>query len=127
MTSPERAAIDIDPTDGGPTSSGQHRLRVDPSAIPRLRASFERALDQLRPQVHSAITDLRVRPWAGDPVSDAAAEQFNQSSLDDGEGAYHALRSYQEQLRAAAEALHTAHHEYRTTDEAGQAEFHPLS
>lgn len=103
-----------------------HHIRVEPDAIPHIQAGFERALDQLRPQVQSAIDDLRVRPWAGDPVSAAAAKQFNQSSLDDGDGAYHALRGYQQQLRAAADALRTAHRAYCQSDAEAGAELRPL-
>lgn len=117
-----RKSVDFDPSSGG----GAHHVRVEPGAIPRIQSSFERALDQLRPQVQSAIDDLRVRPWAGDPVSDAAAQRFNQASLDDGAGAYHALRDYQRQLRSAADALHTAHQAYCESDAQGGAELRPL-
>jgi hypothetical protein len=93
--------------------SGQGKLHVDPSAIPSLRKAFERALDKLTPQVNQARTDLRVRPWAGDPISDEAAAKFNDRSVGDSDAALTALEGYQSQLQSAVDALSQVEHTYR--------------
>ncbi|WP_143174375.1 transcriptional regulator [Streptoalloteichus hindustanus] len=100
----------------GQQSPLANTLRVEPSSIPELRRAFESALNRLDPQVDMAITDLRIRPWAGDPVSAEAATRFNDASVDSGEGALHALQSYQRQLKAAADALRDAEAQYRATE-----------
>ncbi|GGM66000.1 hypothetical protein GCM10012275_40720 [Longimycelium tulufanense] len=101
---------------GEPDAAGQPTLHVDPAAIPELRRAFEAALSRLDPQVDMAVTDLRIRPWAGDPVSAEAAERFNRVSVSGSEAALAALQGYQRQLRAAAEALQGAEHQYRTAE-----------
>ncbi|MCP2260452.1 hypothetical protein LX15_004170 [Streptoalloteichus tenebrarius] len=100
----------------GQQDPAANTLRVEPSSIPELRRAFEAALNRLDPQVDMAITDLRIRPWAGDPVSAEAATEFNRASVDSGEGALNALQSYQRQLKAAADALRDAEAQYRATE-----------
>ena len=57
-------------------------FRVDPAAIPGLRKVFTTALVKLDKQIEMAISDVRIRPWAGDPVSQQAATDFNDHTLD---------------------------------------------
>jgi hypothetical protein len=91
-------------------------LRVDPAAIPSLRRAFSNALTKLDKQIELAITDIRIRPWAGDPVSAEAAQQFNQRSVDAGDSALAALQGYQRQLKSAMDALQQVDEQYRVIE-----------
>ncbi|MBP2474664.1 hypothetical protein JOF53_003536 [Crossiella equi] len=97
-------------------SGGPSRLRVEQASIPGMRKAFQGALDKLTPQIGHARTDLRMRPWAGDPVSGEAAEKFNERSMDGGEAALSALEGYQRQLQTAVRALQDVEYEYRGTE-----------
>ncbi|HEY8373364.1 MAG TPA: transcriptional regulator [Pseudonocardiaceae bacterium] len=100
-----------------PVLGGEQALRVDPSSVPELRRAFEAALSRLDPQVDLAITDLRIRPWAGDPISAEATDQFNRHSIEGPEAALTALRNYQSQLKAAADALREVEEQYRRAED----------
>lgn len=105
---------------GGDTSSPppvSHTLNVEPSAIPGLRSAFAGALSRLDQQIELAITEIRVRPWAGDPVSQDAAEQFNARSLESGDSALAALQSYQKQLKTAMDALTLVERQYQSIED----------
>ncbi|MGM1060314.1 transcriptional regulator [Saccharothrix sp. Mg75] len=90
---------------------------MDPSAIPSLRSAFSGALTRLDQQIELAITEVRVRPWAGDPVSQDAAEKFNDRSLESGDSALTALQNYQQQLKSAMDALTLVERQYRSIEE----------
>lgn len=94
-----------------------HTLNVEPSAIPGLRSAFAGALTKLDQQIELAITQVRVRPWAGDPVSEDAAEKFNERSLESGDSALTALESYQRQLKAAMDALVIVERQYQSIED----------
>lgn len=100
---------DVEP---GDPASASARLRVDVSAIPTMRRAMHDALDRLGVQIGHAITDLRIRPWAGDPVSDSAANTFNDATLDGPEAALAALCGYRDQLQAAVDSLERAERQY---------------
>ncbi|MFC6005463.1 hypothetical protein ACFPZ0_28465, partial [Streptomonospora nanhaiensis] len=70
-----------------------------------MRSTFSTALTKLDKQIEMAITEFRVRPWAGDPVSQEAAEKFNDRSISDGDSALQALLNYQRQLKTAMDNL----------------------
>ena len=91
-------------------------MQVEPTAIPRLVNSLQESLDAVGLQIEHAITELRIRPWAGDPVSTDAAEQFNERSVGGGEDALTALCGYRDQLQAAAESLQAAGRQYELID-----------
>lgn len=91
-------------------------VRIEPSSIPKLVGTLQESLDSVGVQIEQAITELRVRPWAGDPVSDNAAEEFNRRSTGDDEGALPALYDYRDQLQAAAESLNQAQAQYQRID-----------
>lgn len=92
-------------------------LSVEPNAIPSLRNAFAGALTKLDKQIELAITEVRVRPWAGDPVSQDAAEKFNERSLESGDSALTALQNYQQQLKGALDALALVEQQYRTIED----------
>jgi hypothetical protein len=94
-----------------------HTLTVGPGAIPSLRSAFSTALTKLDKQIELAVTEVRVRPWAGDGVSMEAAEKFNERAFESGDSALSTLTSYQRQLRSAMEALDLVEQQYLATDE----------
>lgn len=98
------------------TDAGMPSLYVDPHAIPSLRAAFSTALTKLDKQIEMAITEIRVRPWAGDPVSEAAAEKFNERSVESGDSALTALQGYQRQLKSAMDALLQVERQYHVIE-----------
>lgn len=94
-----------------------HTLNVEPGAIPSLRSAFAGALTKLDKQIELAITEVRVRPWAGDPVSAEAAEKFNERSLESGDSALTALENYQRQLKSAMDALNLVEQQYQSIED----------
>jgi hypothetical protein len=94
------------------TGSSPAMLKVDRESVPQLRKVFDRALARLDVQIDLAISGVRVSPWAGDPVSDQAAHDFNQHTVDGRDSAVAALYAYQRQLKSASDALTRVAREY---------------
>lgn len=116
---------DSSPWDGptGPAPSPEPpalagSMRVEAGAIPNLVKALQSSLDAVGVQIEHAITELRIQPWAGDPVSVEAAERFNEYSVGGDRAALTALCGYRDRLQAAAEALQSAETSYRDTEEA---------
>ncbi len=101
------------PGDPGPDGS----VRIATSAVPNLVSSLQESLDDVGVQIEHAITELRIRPWAGDPVSTDAAEQFNRRSVGGDEDALTALCDYRDQLQNAVDSLNRADEQYQRLDE----------
>jgi hypothetical protein len=93
-------------------STPQAMLRVDRDSVPGLRKVFDDALAKLDVQIDQAISGVRVAPWAGDPVSANAAQDFNEHTVDGGDSALGALLAYQRQLKSASDALSDVAREY---------------
>jgi hypothetical protein len=91
-------------------------FRVDPAAIPSLRRVFTTALVKLDKQIEMAVSDVRVRPWAGDPVSEQAANAINDHTLGV-DSALDALQRYQRQLKGALDALTEVEQGYHTVEQ----------
>lgn len=100
------------PTSPGHGSAGMQSMQVDPTAIPGLVNKLQSALDSVGVQIEHAITELRIQPWAGDPVSVNAAAEFNRKSIGGEEDALTSLCLYRDQLQAAAESLEQANRQY---------------
>lgn len=96
--------------------TGRATLRIDRGAIPHLRKVFDDALTKLDEQIEIAMTGIRVSPWAGDPVSQNAASQLNDHSVDGAYSALNALRAYQQQLKSASDALTKVAEEYQVVE-----------
>jgi hypothetical protein len=94
-----------------------HTLTVEPGAIPSLRSAFSTALTKLDKQIELALTEVRVRPWAGDGVSVEAAEKFNERAFESGDSALSALTNYQRQLKSAMDALDLVEQQYVAMDD----------
>ena len=97
-------------------------VEIEPSSIPKLGSALQESLDSVGLQIEHAITELRIRPWAGDPVSTGAAQEFNDRSVGGGEDALTALCGYRDQLQAAAESLARADDQYRRIDDDNAAD-----
>jgi hypothetical protein len=105
------------------SSTGSATLRVDRDAVPHLQKVFDQAMSKLDVQIELAMTGVRVAPWAGDPVSANAANDFNDHSVDGTNSALDALRAYQRQLRSASSALQLVAEEYRIVESDNSASF----
>lgn len=92
-------------------------FRVDPAAIPSLRRVFTTALVKLDKQIEMAISDVRILPWAGDPVSQQAASDFNDHTSGGTDSALDALQAYQRQLKGALDALTDVERGYDTVEQ----------
>jgi hypothetical protein len=104
-------------------SSSRATLRVDRDSVPHLQKVFDHALTRLDVQIEQAMTGIRVSPWAGDPVSANAANDFNDHSVDGANSALDALRAYQQQLKSASDALRQVAEEYRIVESENSASF----
>ncbi|AHI01333.1 hypothetical protein GCM10010174_10640 [Kutzneria viridogrisea] len=91
-------------------------FRVDPAAIPNLRKVFTTALVKLDRQIEMAVSDVRIRPWAGDPVSEQAAADFNEHAYGGGGSALDSLQAYQRQLKGALDALTQVEQQYHQVE-----------
>jgi hypothetical protein len=91
-------------------------FKVDPAAIPSLRRVFTAALVKLDKQIEMSVSDVRIRPWAGDPVSEQAANDINDHALGV-DSALDALQRYQRQLKGALDALIEVEQGYHTVEQ----------
>ena len=91
-------------------------VRVDPDAVPGLRAAFADALARVDRQLELAEAELRVTAWAKDPVSQGATVAFNDRSVASERSAVDTLRAYRAQLDAAVVNLDQTARQYDKTD-----------
>jgi hypothetical protein len=92
-------------------------LRLEPHAIPLVRAAFEDALAELRPQLHRLRRDGYVpEAWLGDPVSAAVQSHYNTQVMDAPEGPYAALVAYEAELIKIRDNLQLLEDHYRRTE-----------
>lgn len=108
---------------GDPGGTSRATLRVDRESVPHLRKVFNEAMSKLDVQIDLAMTAVRVAPWAGDPVSAGAADDFNQHSLDGPGSALDTLRAYQRQLKSASDALEKVAEEYQIVESDNTSSF----
>ncbi|MDP9644107.1 hypothetical protein J2S53_004052 [Actinopolyspora lacussalsi] len=97
---------------------GAGSVRVEPSAIPNLISSLQSSLDAVGVQIEHAITELRIHPWAGDPVSTGVAAKFNEHSVGGDRAALTALYGYRDRLQSASDALRAVERRYSETEDA---------
>lgn len=92
-------------------------LGVSPEAVPVLRSAFEDALTKVDRQLELAGSDLRLTAWAQDPISQDAAELFNNRSVDPDGSAMDMLRAYRTELAAAVTALDAVAQQYQVMEQ----------
>lgn len=102
----------------GPAASADG-LKVDPEAVPALRRAFADALFKVEEQLRLANQELRVTPWAKDPVSQDAAVRFNERSVDTARSALDTLRAYRDRLNVAVANLDRTAEQYSAVDKGG--------
>ncbi len=92
-------------------------LRIQPSAIPTVRAAFEEAavdasrlLDKLR---HDGYLG---EPWLGDEMSREVQDFYNRQVMDSAHGPYAALVAYHAELVSVRDTLLQTEQEYRRTE-----------
>jgi hypothetical protein len=103
----------------GPDASAGS-LKVDPEAVPALRRAFADALSKVEEQLRLANQELRVTPWAKDPVSQDAALRFNERSVDTAASALDTLRAYRDRLNVAVANLDKTAEQYDAVDKGGE-------
>jgi hypothetical protein len=96
---------------------GMDVLRLQPEAIPALRAEFQAAALQ----VGEALNDLRQRgfipaPWLGDEVSAEVADHYNRRAMQDADSAYQALAKYHKELLGIHDTLAQMEADYRRAE-----------
>jgi hypothetical protein len=76
-------------------------LRVDPHRITAVREAYDKALDELEPQLDHLLNAGFIRtPWLGDNVSNEVVAHYNSKVMESDLGAYHAMRRYGIELKA---------------------------
>jgi hypothetical protein len=92
-------------------------LRVDPSAIPAVRAALDETVQELNEYLHPMAVDGYLHePWLGDPESARVAAFYNDRVMSAPDGPYHALLRYRDQLASARDQLAATEAEYRRTE-----------
>lgn len=94
------------------------QLRVEPEAIPHLRAAFEKALAILAKPIRDLGEVGRIQgAWMGDPKSQEVADLYNARVMEASDGQYQALLRYQEQLTQVRDQLDRMEQQYRRAED----------
>lgn len=92
-------------------------LRIEPSAIPAVRAAFDDSLAELRPNLVRLRQEAYIsEPWLGDPVSAEAASAYNVSVMDAADGPYSAMVALEAELLRIRDSLQLMEDHYRRTE-----------
>jgi hypothetical protein len=92
-------------------------LRLQPAAIPAIRAAFEEAIASLRCQLNRLRDEGYLRePWLGDEISAEVASFYNRRVMDSSDGPYAALVAYEAELLNVRDTLKRMEDEYRRTE-----------
>jgi hypothetical protein len=76
-------------------------LRVDPHRLTAVREAYDKALDELRPQLDSLLDAGYIHgTWLGDDVSTAVKDHYNRTVMGSPLGTYQAMRRYETELKA---------------------------
>jgi hypothetical protein len=76
-------------------------LRVDPHRLTAVREAYDKALDELEPQLdHLRYAGLIQTPWLGDDVSKEVVAHYNNTVMTSDLGTYQAMRRYGIELKA---------------------------
>lgn len=106
-----------DSHDPGSVHSDGSGLDVSPDVVPALRSSFFGAMTKIDRQLELANNDLRQSSWAQDPISQDAAEIFNNRSVNPDGSALDMLRAYRSELEAAVAALDAVGSKYEEMEQ----------
>jgi alkylhydroperoxidase family enzyme len=92
-------------------------LRIEPHAIPAVRAAFDDALGELRQHLVRLGQEAYIRePWLGDPVSADVASSYNTRVMDAADGPYGAMVALEAELIKIRDSLQLMEDHYRRTE-----------
>jgi hypothetical protein len=92
-------------------------LRVELDAIPAIRAAFEEALTELRPQLLLLQDEAMIpEPWLGDATSAEVATHYKQRVIEAAEGPLGAMRAYELELIRILDSLKAIEDGYLRAD-----------
>ncbi|WP_219417882.1 hypothetical protein [Pseudonocardia nigra] len=92
-------------------------LRVEPDALPALRAAYGRAADD----IGDLLNDVGRRGRLAEPADDISvgmAEHYNHEVMDGAYSTYTALRRYEQELRKVVDTLKRREDDYRRNEDA---------
>lgn len=99
-------------------------LRVEPQAIPHLRAAFDKAIAIMDKPIKDLGQVGRINgAWMGDPKSQEVADLYNARVMIASDGQYQALLRYQEELTRVRDQLHQLEQQYRQVEDGNTALF----
>ncbi len=99
-------------------------LRVEPQAIPQLRAAFEKALATLAKPIGDLGRNGHINgAWMGDPKSEEVVALYNELVMNRPDGQYQALLRYQQELTRVRDQLALLEAEYQRVDGESAATF----
>lgn len=92
-------------------------LRVEPHALPAMKAAFAEALTTLRPHL-ARLREVGYlhEAWLGDEMSEYVRYHYNTYIMGEKESPYAALRAYEQRLQDVHDALDRMEQEYRRTE-----------
>jgi hypothetical protein len=94
-------------------------LRVDPHRLTAVREAYNKALDELRPQLdHLRYAGFIKNPWLGDSVSEDVRTQYNVKVMESDHGAYQAMLRYEIELKAASDQFAAMEQAYLAAESA---------
>jgi hypothetical protein len=92
-------------------------LRVELDAISAVRAAFEEALTELRPQLLLLQDEAMIpEPWLGDATSAEVASHYQQRVIEAAEGPLAAMRAYELELIRILDSLKAIEDGYLRSD-----------
>jgi hypothetical protein len=93
------------------------KLRLEPHAIPAVRAAVDTALAELVPQLIRLRQDGVIpEPWLGDPMSRKVVDHYQAQVMNGLDGPYAALRAYEAELLKVRDNLQVLEDHYRRTE-----------
>jgi len=101
----------------------QDVLRVDPEAIPSVRAAFGTALDEIKHALINLGRNGYLRtPWLGDESSLESAIHYTRRAMEAPDSSYNALLAYRNELTRVYNTLQRMEDEYLGTDHQASAD-----
>jgi hypothetical protein len=105
------------PSEPAHTQYAAAAVRVEPHALPAVRAAFDQALLTLHPHVSRMLhTASLASSWLGDESSQQARLDYNQQIMQAADGPYAALVAYHGRLQDVRDQLARAEAAYRRAE-----------
>ena len=99
-------------------------LRLQPQAIPDVRAAIDATLGELSPHLRRMEREAHMpEPWLGDSESHTVWAAYTQGVMSAPDGAFQAVRLYERQLRDIRDRLVGMERTYADTEAANAAGF----